>query len=585
MWILLSIGLVGCVEAHLFETNHPEKAKPSWGVNLEENTISRSHDPYFFVVIPTYNNEELCIANIESVLKQTYVEWRLCIIDDCSSDKTFEILTNYVAGLDEQYQQKIMLMRNTHRRKALYNLWFAITHYCRPEWIVVTLDGDDELAHEHVLDRLIQEYQHDHVWATHGQYINYPRGTMGGNAKVPDVIAYHNRFREYHWVTTHLRTFKAWLFHQIKLEDLMIQGECYPMAWDLALMFPILEQASQQALDGLPHFRFIPDVLYIYKETLINDWKVDYALIAKLDKIIRSQSRYQPVKAPVIIDAPALKTAKADLVVFSFDRPLQLEALLRSTKEFITGLDKKTVIYRTTNEAYERGYEQLKHEFPDVIFVRQSRTHPHDDFKPLTTTIVFDSPSQHILFAVDDIIVKDYVDISECILALEKTHAYGFYLRLGTHVNECYMTRTHQGVPPLLPVAEGIYAWQFGTGAYDWRYPNTVDMTLYRKEDIKGVFAAMCFRTPNSLEGTWASGHCPALRRVGLTYEQSKMINIPLNQVQTDFLGNRNMACITPAQLLEKFNQGLRMDFRSLIGMKNRSAHMEWIPQFYSSRN
>ena len=220
-------------------------------------------------------------------------------------------------------------------------------------------------------------------------------------------------------------------------------------------------------------------------------------------------------------------------------------------------------------------------DFPEIFFVRQSRTHPHDDFKPLTLDIVFGSPSPYIIFAVDDIIVKDQADMSACIVALEKTHAYGFYLRLGNHVCQCYMARSHQGVPPMLPVAENMYAWQFCTGLYDWHYPQTVDMTLYRKEDIRSMFMSMCFRTPNTLEGTWAASPGFDLKRIGLCYERSIVVNIPLSQVQRDWFGNRNMGWLTPAQLLEKFNQGLRIDIRSLIGINNISAHMEWIPSFY----
>jgi glycosyltransferase involved in cell wall biosynthesis len=582
MWLLpwVVCAFLSHADGSLFEYRFAHIPQPSWGRDLDEKDYN-SLLPYFFIVVPTYNNEALCIANIKSVLKQKYPHWRLHIVDDCSSDKTFELLTHYIAQLPHELQNKITLVRNIHRRKALYNLWFSITHYCKPSWIVTTLDGDDELAHEYVLDRVAQEYTNTNVGATHGQYVNKPRGTRGTNEKVPDIIAKTNRFRDYQWVTSHLRTFKAWTFHQIKLEDLMIDGMCYPMAWDLAIMFPILEQLSEIGNDGKPHFRFIPDILYFYNETAINDWKVDYSLIAKLDRIIRSQPRYQPVSQPVVIDVEALSNERADLVMFSFDRPLQLEALLRSVRENMTGLDRQTVIYRASSDAFEKGYEKLMHAFPEVEFVRQSRTHPHDDFKPLTLDIVFGSPSKYILFAVDDDIVKDEVKVSECIVALEKTHAYSFYLKMGQHVSHCYTVNAHQGVPPLLPVTENIYVWQFYTGLYDWKYPNTVDMALYRKGDLRTIFAKLFFSSPNTFEGQWSADSFPNLRSIGLCYEQSKIINIPLNRVQRDF-SCRNMNLFTPEQLLEKFNKGDRIDFRSLLGIKNKSVHTEWTPQFFN---
>ena len=44
---------------------------------------------------------------------------------------------------------------------------------------------------------------------------------------------------------------------------------------------------------------------------------------------------------------------KADLVVFSKDRPLQLYAFLESVETYITDLETISVIYRVTSSAYE----------------------------------------------------------------------------------------------------------------------------------------------------------------------------------------------------------------------------------------
>ena len=64
-------------------------------------------------------------------------------------------------------------------------------------------------------------------------------------------------------------------------------------------------------------------------------------------------------------------------------------------------------------------------------------------------------------------------------------------------------------VPPSVPLMNGVFAWDFRQGEFDWDFPNSVDMTLYRKSDIKAIFAALKFKTPNSLEFNWAQ-HPPA---------------------------------------------------------------------------
>lgn len=47
------------------------------------------------VIMPCYNMERFIAFTIESVQRQTYPNWELCIADDASSDKTVEIIKSY----------------------------------------------------------------------------------------------------------------------------------------------------------------------------------------------------------------------------------------------------------------------------------------------------------------------------------------------------------------------------------------------------------------------------------------------------------------------------------------------------------
>src|ERR1700722_19079515 len=123
----------------------------------------------------------------------------------------------------------------------------------------------------------------------------------------------------------------------------------------------------------------------------------------------------------------------ADLVVYSYDRPLQLYAFLESAVRHISTIGEIHVIYRARSSEYQQGYETVQPEIPGVIYAPQSNQ-PLRDFKPLTLRAVFESPSNYIVFAVDDIIVTDQIRFADDIILLEQHNAYGFYYRLGTNL-------------------------------------------------------------------------------------------------------------------------------------------------------
>ena len=69
---------------------------------------------------------------------------------------------------------------------------------------------------------------------------------------------------------------------------MLYEGKFFNVTWDLAIMFPMLEMAS----DG--HIRFIPDVLYIYNaDNPLSDIKQQRELQKRLEDVIRKKTRYE----------------------------------------------------------------------------------------------------------------------------------------------------------------------------------------------------------------------------------------------------------------------------------------------------
>ena len=68
------------------------------------------------IITPTYNSEKFIADAIQSVQKQSYANWEMIIVDDCSSDKTVEVIQNMME--DDQRIHLIQLHKNSGASKA-----------------------------------------------------------------------------------------------------------------------------------------------------------------------------------------------------------------------------------------------------------------------------------------------------------------------------------------------------------------------------------------------------------------------------------------------------------------------------------
>ncbi|MFS2806426.1 glycosyltransferase family 2 protein [Parabacteroides distasonis] len=48
------------------------------------------------IITPSYNSALFIAETIESILSQTYPYWELLITDDCSTDRSIEVIERYV---------------------------------------------------------------------------------------------------------------------------------------------------------------------------------------------------------------------------------------------------------------------------------------------------------------------------------------------------------------------------------------------------------------------------------------------------------------------------------------------------------
>ncbi len=527
----------------------------------KEPLLPITEDKSFVIVIPSYNNSKYIEKNLQSVFCQNYENYRVIYINDNSRDDTLEKAKTLLTKFDKN--NRATLIHNPKNLGALTNIYNAV-HSCHDHEIVILLDGDDYLAHENVLNTLNQAYADSNIWLTYGNYLDYPSFKQDPQIckKLPEKVTKTRSFRKTAWATTHLRTFYAGLFKEIKLEDLFYRGRPYSMGWDLAIMLPMLEMGSN-------HIGYIDDVLYLYnRDNPISDHKVNIAFQRRCSEHICSKSVY-----PELSNLPthiSCEKQTADLLIFSNNNPLQLYSLLESLEKYVTGLNKTTVLYKSSSTEMESGYLELKLDFPNIQFIKQK-----GDFKTLLTKIVFEPSlpkSQHILFARDTLIVKDLVNLSKEIQSLENTSAYGLYLSLHEKLEFCSDLERHQQIPPNSPLtAVGTdvpLAWQFSAGTDDWNTPNSLNFSLYRKSDLEPLFNRLSYDCLDALVYEW--GHNIDLEKIGLFHRKAKSISLRSREPKE--------------KLFEEFSTGSKIDITPLFQVSCPSQ--EAITNFsFSSRN
>ena len=108
----------------------------------------------FSIVMPAYNAEKEILASIESVLKQTYTNYEFLIIDDCSTDNTYNIVKAV-----EKDNSRMRLIRHEVNKKAGGARNTGIRE-ATGEYILF-LDSDDLLFDENVLSNIAKEVGED----------------------------------------------------------------------------------------------------------------------------------------------------------------------------------------------------------------------------------------------------------------------------------------------------------------------------------------------------------------------------------------------------------------------------------------
>lgn len=99
------------------------------------------------IVLPVYNGEKYLALSIQSVLDQTYADWELIIVNDCSTDSSLHIAEKYA-----EQDARIHVISNAENKRVARSLNIGFE---QAKGQYFTWTSDDNLYDEHALERMV----------------------------------------------------------------------------------------------------------------------------------------------------------------------------------------------------------------------------------------------------------------------------------------------------------------------------------------------------------------------------------------------------------------------------------------------
>lgn len=222
------------------------------------------------VVSPVYNAEAYIKEHILSVAAQNYDNYKHYIIDDMSTDNTFNIAKETIENLPKNLQKYFELVSATTKNYAVGNQVETLNAIIEDtmdielikDAVVVLLDGDDTLVNDPDIFNYINRLYNQGIKFTYGSCYSLADKINLIAQPYPKDVILNKTYREhkFNWGIpyTHLRTFRLDLFNQVDQSVFKDEtGEYWKCGGDNATFYPLIELCQ-------------PNELYCVQRVLVN---------------------------------------------------------------------------------------------------------------------------------------------------------------------------------------------------------------------------------------------------------------------------------------------------------------------------
>ena len=158
-------------------------------IKNEDKQVLRFERGLVSVIMPAWNAEKHIKESIESVLSQTYTNWELLIVDDCSTDGTADLVRSY-----QEADHRIRLIRRK-KNGGPSRAWNSAFR-CMHGQYVAFLDADDIWIPEKLEIQLgfMKENDYGFSFASY-DWIDENGDSVGKIINVPKMQSYHDMLK------------------------------------------------------------------------------------------------------------------------------------------------------------------------------------------------------------------------------------------------------------------------------------------------------------------------------------------------------------------------------------------------------
>lgn len=139
------------------------------------------------IITPSYNTADYIAETIKSIQTQTYTNWELIIVDDCSTDNTDEVVKPFLVD------ERILYLKNEKNSGAAMSRNYALRK-AKGKWIAF-LDSDDIWLPEK-LERQINFMKKNHYYFSYTNYeeIDEKSNVTGTVVTGPQKVSKHDMY-------------------------------------------------------------------------------------------------------------------------------------------------------------------------------------------------------------------------------------------------------------------------------------------------------------------------------------------------------------------------------------------------------